>query len=162
MNALRIITLFSIAAIAVQAAEVGLVITPIKRDEALATAQRLLSPKEIPIPDGFKNPFYSQAFMVASGARSVAAPTSGAPAARQARPRRGNELLETISAGLNPTGSFVMSGSAILMFGQKRVKAGDEMTVTFEGTDYVLVITDITPPNFTLRLNNEEFTRSIK
>ncbi|MDP2138755.1 MAG: hypothetical protein Q8J74_12975 [Candidatus Didemnitutus sp.] len=162
MNAFRLITLFSIAALGVQAADVGLVIAPAKRDEAIATAQRLLGAKEILIPADFKNPFYSQAFMLASGARSVAAATPGAPAARPAGPRRGNELLEAIAAGLNPTGSFVLSGSAILMFGQKRVKAGDEMTITFEGTDYVLVITDITPPNFTFRLNNEELTRSIK
>jgi len=49
-----------------------------------------------------------------------------------------------------------------LVFGQKRVKAGGLLTITFEGNEYTLEIVSIAPPNFTLRLNREEFTRPIK
>jgi hypothetical protein len=48
------------------------------------------------------------------------------------------------------------------VFGQKRVKAGGFLTITFEGNEYTLEIASIERPNFTLRLNREEFTRPIK
>ncbi len=36
------------------------------------------------------------------------------------------------------------------------------MTLTVERVEYTLEIVSVTPPNFTLRLNREQFTRPIK
>jgi hypothetical protein len=77
-------------------------------------------------------------------------------------PRGDRELVEAIAKSLKPSGYIVLGGQASLSFGQKRVKAGGILTITFEGSQYTLEITSIDRTNFTLRLNREEFTRTIK
>ena len=98
----------------------------------------------------------------ASGPAAGGGATAGAPAARPAGPRSGRDLLAALAEGLRPSGSFTLRGEPILTFGARRVKVGDALTVTFEGAEYAVVISAIKPPNFTFRLNNEEFTRPIK
>jgi hypothetical protein len=70
--------------------------------------------------------------------------------------------LQAIGASLKPSGSVTLGGEPTLIFGEKRVKAGGFLTITFEGSEYTLEIVSIDRPNFTLRLNREEFTRPIK
>ena len=76
--------------------------------------------------------------------------------------RSERQILQAIATSLKPTGNFIVSGEHTLIFGQKRVKAGGFLTITFEGTEYTLEITAIERTSFTLRLNREEFTRPIK
>ena len=61
-----------------------------------------------------------------------------------------------------PSGIARFDGEAILIFGQKKLKVGDRLTITFEGADYDLEIAAINSTTFTLRYNGEEITRSIK
>ena len=61
-----------------------------------------------------------------------------------------------------PTGPPLKGGEPILLFGSRRLKVGDRLTVTYEGADYDLDLTAITRTTFTLRLNREEITRPIK
>lgn len=168
MNA-RLTALFLAAALPALAADVPPVIAPTKRTEGLEQAKRLLAPRDASAPQDLKDPFNSEAFANAAATSGVAGPAAGpaAPAtggaiARPAGPRSPRDLVEAIAAGLKPTGSLVLRGEPTLLFGQKRVKAGDSLTITFEGAEYTVVITSIKAPNFTLRLNNEEFTRPIK
>lgn len=147
------------------AAEGETVSSPTKRQQALDEAKKLMAPREkLPI---VANPFYSEAFAeaVAGTGRTpgTALPGADAPAARQpSGPRNDRELLQAIALSLKPTGFFVLGGQPTLVFGQKRVKAGSSMTITFEGTEYTLEITAVDRTNFTLRLNREEFTRPNK
>lgn len=171
MNA-RLTALFLAAAVTALAADVPPVIAPAKRTEGLEQAQRLLAPRDAAAPQDLKDPFNSEAFANAAANAGVAGPaagpatgpgaSAGGAVARPAGPRSARELVEAIAAGLKPTGSLVLRGEPTLLFGQKRVKAGDSLTITFEGAEYTVVITSIKAPNFTLRLNNEEFTRPIK
>ena len=55
-----------------------------------------------------------------------------------------------------------MGSERLLMFGKKKLKAGDHLTVNFEGQDYTLELVAIDRTNFTLRLSHEEITRPIK
>lgn len=145
------------------------VLSPAKRQEALDRGKALIAPREIaPIA---VNPFYPTAFTEAvagmgrvSGPSTPAHQEGGTETAKTppAGPRTGRELLQAIAAGLKPSGFFTLGGQPTLVFGQKRVKAGGNVTINFEGADYTVEITSITPPNFTLRLNREEFTRTIK
>jgi len=73
-----------------------------------------------------------------------------------------DELLQAIATSLKPSGYIVLGGQPSISFGQKRVKAGGVLTITFEGNQYTLEIVSIDRTNFTLRLNREEFTRTIK
>lgn len=141
------------------AADAGTVLPPAQRQGALDKARQVLTTKEaVPVA---ADPFHSERFaeMVsgASRANTPAVAAVGAPNQRTAR-----DILQAIAASLTPSGNFVMNGEHTLVFGQKRVKAGDFLTITFEGAEYTLEITAIERTSFSLRLNREEFTRPIK
>ena len=170
----RLAVLFLLSLAAATAAEVAPVIAPAKRNEGLERARTALAPRDASAPVDLKDPFYSESF---SGALPVpvagasegganAGPSSGAPAAmpatRPVGPRSPADLVEAIAGALRPSGMLVLRGEPVLIFGQKRVKAGDALTITFEGAEHAVVVTAIQPPNFTLRLNQAEFTRPIK
>jgi hypothetical protein len=171
MNA-RLLALFVASAVAASAADVPAVIAPAARGAGLTRAKTLLAPRDAAASADLKDPFYSEAFATAAANAGTANPVPGAATgaagaksstvARPTGPRSARDLIESIAAGLKPSGSLVLRGEPVLLFGQKRVKAGDALTITFEGSEYTVVITAIKAPNFTFRLNNEEFTRPIK
>ena len=132
------------------------VTSPVSRQQALERGKKLLAVRNVsPVT---VDPFYSVAFaeLLAGPGASV---VSAAPVARQ---KTDQEILRAVAASLKPTGNFVLAGQNTLVFGQKRVKAGGLITITFEGTEYTLEITAIERTSFSLRLNREEFTRPIK
>lgn len=135
------------------------VAAPAKRQESLAQAKELLGEKAM--PSTLKNPFNPEGF--GEGQADSGSSTGGTPGpVVPTGPRSGRDLLQAIGASLKPSGSVVLGGEPVLLFGQKRVKAGGTLTITFEGNEYTLEIVKIERPNFTLRLNREEFTRPIK
>lgn len=135
------------------------VVAPAKRLESLAQAKQLLGEKAMSA--SLKNPFNPEGF--GEGQPDSGSSTGGSTGpAVQTGPRSGRDLLQAIGASLKPSGSVVLGGEPVLLFGQKRVKAGGLLTITFEGSEYTLEIVKIERPNFTLRLNREEFTRPIK
>jgi hypothetical protein len=143
------------------AAEPGEVLPPTKRQEVLDQAKRFLAAREIAAPAA--DPFHSAAFAEFSAAAGRTGPGAGALVGGEiVAPRTAHDILQAIALSLKPSGNFVISGERTLIFGQKRVKAGGFITITFEGTEYTLEITAIERSNFTLRLNLEEFTRPIK
>jgi hypothetical protein len=125
---------------------------PAKRIETLEKASDLLAEKTPVLSP--KNPFNPEGFGEGQEVATVAATPTG--------PRSTRELLQAIGASLKPSGFFILGGEPTLVFGQKRVKAGGLLTITFEGSEHTLEIVSIDRPNFTLRLNREEFTRPIK
>ena len=144
------------------------VVSPVKRQEVLDRAKKLLAAREIqPVA---ADPFHSEAFDEALAAMgrvpgSTATPPPGgteAAVAKPAGPRTDHDLLAAIAGALKAPNVIVLNGQPVLLFGQKRVKAGGTLNINFEGTEYTVEITAINPPNFTLRLNREEFTRPIK
>jgi hypothetical protein len=122
-----------------------------KRQTSLARFKELLHEKAFTIHG--KNPFNPDGFGEDEIEHVVAVVPTG--------PRSARELLQAIGASLKPSGFVILNGEPTLVFGQKRVKAGGFLTITFEGTEYTLEIVSIDRPNFTLRLNREEFTRPI-
>lgn len=153
------------------AAEGEAVVSPVMRQAVLDQAKSLLASKALAAPG--KDPFHSEGYADSIAGAQHAGETQSATAGEtttQAKavapvgPRSPHDLLQAIatSPSLKPSGFFVLQGQPTLVFGQKRVKAGGSLTITFEGTEYVLEIVSIDRPNFTLRLNREEFTRPIK
>ncbi len=144
------------------------VTSPVKRQQSVDRAKAFVAPREIPAVS--VDPFYSPAFteaVAAVGRVSNVPAQTGNPAnpatpAAPAGPRNDRELLQAIAGSIKPGGSMVIGGQPTLLFGQKRVKAGGVLTITFEGNQYTLEVVSIDRTNFTLRLNREEFTRSIK
>lgn len=175
MKTLRLTASLALLAAAAIAADVAPVVAPNKRTESLAAAQKLLAARDAAAPAGLLDPFHSEAFANAaatSGTAAVGNPTSATggsagsgaagSTARPGAPRGTRDLLQAIGDALRPSGFIVMGGSPSLSFGQKRVKPGGTLTITFEGVEHTLEVTAIDRTNFTLRLNNEEYTRPIK
>ena len=145
---------------------------PAKRHELLERAKSTLAAQTTTLPADLANPFNPPAFaeLMGTARRATGTPTTATTGAVADNPsvkvpggvKTDRDIIEAIAAGLKPSGSYVIGGEPTLVFGQKRVKAGGHLTITFEGTEYTLEIVSIERPNFTLRLNREEFTRPIK
>lgn len=168
---IRHLLILAVATAAVTQAADESVVSATKRQEVLNLAKSLLAPAS-PMKIS-KDPFYSEEYAASlaggSGGSNPGGETTGSTETTpvKAAPsgvRTPRELLQAIatSPSLKPSGFFVLGGNPTLVFGQKRVKPGGLLTITFEGTEYPLEIVSIVPPNFTLRLNREEFTRPIK
>ena len=72
------------------------------------------------------------------------------------------ELLQNMAEGINPTGMMQLGDRQILLFGQKKIKVGDYLQVTYEGVTYDLEVSAFDRTYFTLRFKNEEINRPIK
>ena len=145
----------------------GTVLNPVTRQAALERGKVLVATSEI-IPVTV-DPFHPQAFaetLAAMGRVTGTTPIAGSGGETtpktQTGPRTERDLLQAIAKDLKPSGFIVLGGIPSISFGQKRVKAGGVLTITFEGNQYTLEVTHIDRTNFTLRLNREEFTRTIK
>lgn len=77
-------------------------------------------------------------------------------------PSSGKELVALLAGMVTPTGSAERDGSRFLLFGQRKVKVGEGIPITFENTQFELEVTAIDGGTFTVRLNHDEFTRPIK
>jgi hypothetical protein len=164
------IVALALAVVPALVAQVETIVAPAKRAEMLEQARGVLAPK--PVPANAVNPFFSPTFnevrsgvtaaaggsQTSSGSETPGTATVTAPVG----PKSNRDLLQAIATSIKPSGYFVLGGQPTLVFGQKRVKAGGLLTVTFEGKEYTLEVTALDRTNFTLRLNREEFTRPIK
>jgi hypothetical protein len=126
---------------------------PAARLSLVEKAQRLSEvPPVPPVREELRNPFMPPLIM------GAAVTTSQVVAPVVVSDRR---ILDAIAPRVNPTGTVTLGGEPILLFGQKRIKVGDVLPITFEGRSYSLVISAIQSTSFTVRLNNEETTRPI-
>lgn len=136
------------------------VTVPAKRSPAVELAEAFVArATATPLPEELNNPFSPAAF------GKVPAPVPGladAATAQPTGPSSDQELLELIAPSINPSGTMILGGRPLLLFGQKKVKEGDTLPITFQGAPYVLSIVRILPTSFTLRLNDVLVTRPIK
>ncbi len=171
MNAARKIFLLLPALAAAVASAAPDIPPPKKRGETLDLAQRLVHPnKSAPLPaatalkDPFNPPSPPEAEPVAGSTADPFAPPRPAntdPAAPP-KPPGDFETLEAIASSLTPN-LLIVGGERMLIFGQNRKKAGDQLLVTYKGTPYELTITAIDADgNFTLRLRAAEYQRPVK
>jgi hypothetical protein len=150
-------------AVSARGADVAPIIAPAKRAETVERVRQLLAPK--PAATQPADPFFSDAYETVRAGRVAEEPAPGEASPAQpapSAPKGDRGLLQSIASSLKPSGYFVLGGEPTLVFGQKRVKAGGLLTITFEGKEYTLEVTALNRTNFTLRLNREEFTRPIK
>ncbi|GAB1489232.1 hypothetical protein MASR2M8_16850 [Opitutaceae bacterium] len=133
-----------------------------RRAASVDLAARIVAPR-VPsaLPTPLKNPFVPDGFdLPDAGETGAVAPTQSNVRPPQVRTSR--DTLEIIVANIQPTGTISRRGEPILLFGSKQVRVGEDLTVTYEGDTYVLVVTAIQSTSFTVRLNNDEITRPIK
>ena len=138
-----------------------------RRQTSVDTAVRLTQPPvPAPVPPDLKHPFDPSDFTAADPESGTpAAPrTAEAGPAQPARPAGAREVLETIAARIQPTGSIVVRGRSLLTFSGRTptVGVGQSFVVTYEEQDHELEVVAIDRTTFTLRYRGEEITRPIK
>jgi hypothetical protein len=151
------------------------VATPAAREAAVEAAQKFVARREPAGIAGVTDPFHPGAFAAIAaqpalpspgitrpGDPPVRAPADSPGVARvPGAARTDRDILVAIASSLKPK-VVLLGGNAILFFGEKKVRSGDPLVITFEGTTYQLTVTTIDRNDFTLRLNREDYTRPIK
>jgi hypothetical protein len=84
------------------------------------------------------------------------------PVATKAAGLNDRDILFNAAKSVAPSGSVKLGDTQLLLFGQKKLKVGDTLSIVFQGSSYELYITAIDRTSYTLRLNKEEITRPIK
>lgn len=72
------------------------------------------------------------------------------------------DLLSSLATQLTPTGVLMLGDQSFLLFGEKKVKVGETIHITFDKDSYDVELVDLSRTAFTIKLNNEQTTRSIK
>lgn len=137
------------------------ILPPQRRTPVVEQAQSFITPPAKPeFDESFNNPFFPNSLKPKDDLLTAPIPQDSA-APVQAAPASVYELLETIAPQINPTGSVNLGGQPLLLFGQKKVRVGDELPIIFDGQRYTLIISRIQASSFTLRLGAAEVTRPI-
>jgi hypothetical protein len=169
LRSLRPVALLALAS-ASFAAPASDLLPPARRQLALTLAERYAKPAPLaPLPGDLVHPFNPAAFgqpdpeeLRAIAAANNAAAAAAAQAKAAAKPATDREFLEVITGKISPSGILILGDEPLLIFGQKRLRVGDRLTVSYDGQDYDLELTAIDRSTFTLRLNRDEITRPIK
>jgi hypothetical protein len=129
-------------------------ISPPKQREALvSSALKVLAVRSEPVsvPDVPPDPFHWPA--------EPEAVVEETPAEVVGPPVMGSDLLAKLAAQIPVTGTVNIGGQPILLLGQKRLKVGDTVTISFEGQSYDLSIAGIAPTSFTVKRGELIHTR---
>lgn len=164
---LALFGLVSVGSIAVQAqAKMPDVASPVTRERTVELARQLARHTPPPaLAADVVHPFNPAAFGQPDPEELQALAASRAAAAAasaQAKPTTDSDLLQLISSRVAPSGTLILGGEPMLVFGKKRLRVGDHLTVTYDDRDYDLELIGITRTTFSLRLNANEITRPIK
>jgi hypothetical protein len=124
--------------------------TPEKRRESIEQAMALVRPVvPAPLPADLKNPFVMSREVGGGGA--VVKQLAG-----------DRQVLAAVAPHIVPSGVVTqVDGTPMLLLGEKKLKVGEYLTITFEGTQYMVELSAISHSSFTLRLNKEEVTQPI-
>lgn len=135
----------------------GQVSNPTQREKTIELAQRLLNKpsQTASLPDKLTDPFNPE---------TLAAPAP-MPGAKGTEVPQGvasdRAILREVAPSIEPSGVMMFGNERLLLFGEKKLKVGDTLTITFEGKKYLIVVAGIGQSSFKIRLNNEEITRPI-
>ncbi|MCC5022900.1 MAG: hypothetical protein J6386_08940 [Candidatus Synoicihabitans palmerolidicus] len=126
-------------------------------EKAVAFSARVLPE---PLTEDLNNPFFPN--RPEPEVAPVESDQTETPVAAPRGPRDNFELLETIAPEINPSGTMMLGGQPLLLFGQKKIRVGGELPIIYAGNRYTLVISAIESSFFTLRLGEAEYPRPIK
>ena len=167
----RLVALFVISAATVAAlagAPASDLPSPEVRRHTVELAKRLSEPGTPPaLPAELVNPFDPPAFgqpdpeELAAIAAAQAAQAAANAASVKSKPSNDGDLLKILAQRVSPSGTMRLGNDSLLIFGSKRLRVGDTLSVTYDGTEYKVQIAAIDAITFTLRLNRAEITRRI-
>ncbi len=133
-------------------------VAPDIRGKVVADAIRIAEMRggAVTVPETLPNPFVPKTSQVEAPPDVVAPPVDIAPALG------GAELLATLAARVPATGTVNLGGEPMLLLGQKRLKVGDTVTISFEGQGYELSIAAVTSTSFTVKRGENIYTRPVR
>jgi hypothetical protein len=130
-------------------------LAPLKqRAEVVAKATELIESrgKSVALPENLINPFVGREPTVTDN-NAADAPVS------EAEIMEGSDFLARLAAQIPVSGTATLGGDALLLLGQKRLKAGDVVKISFEGKSYELTITHVGTTTFTVSRGDLTHTR---
>jgi ribosomal 50S subunit-recycling heat shock protein len=131
-----------------------------RRKPTVDLAAQLSQPSPaVSVQPGLRNPFHPEGFNLPDPDEQHA---KSSQAQAPGKPTTDAEILAIIAEKLSPSGTAVLNGEPILIIRQKKIKRGDRLSISFDGRDYEVEITDIQRTTFSLRLEKAQVTRPIK
>lgn len=155
-----------LGAVNLSAAPASDIISPLVRRESVDLAKRIAQTgTPSAVPADVVNPFNPAAFFQPDPEelRAMAAAKSAEAAAlAKSKPTSGPALLNLICDQISPSGTLELGDEQILVVGQKKLRVGDRVAITYDQQVYELEITGIDRSSFKVRLNRDEITRRIQ
>ncbi|HWZ94543.1 MAG TPA: hypothetical protein VNW30_05050 [Opitutaceae bacterium] len=143
-----ILPVLGLSFLAATAAAKSDLVTSAQRHKSLEQAMALARPVASgPLPADLKNPFVLSRDGKSTGASRLLGSD--------------RQILEAVAPHIVPSGVVQVGDSPMLLLREKKLKVGDYLTITFEGTEYMVELASISHSSFTLRLNKEEITQPI-
>ena len=143
-----ILTILGLSFLVATAAADSDLATPEQRQQSVDQAIALVRPvAPALLPTDLKNPF------------TLSRDSKDTGASKQLAGDR--QVLEAVAPHIVPSGVVQVGDSPILLLGEKKLKVGDYLTITFAGSEYMVELSAISHSSFTLRLNKEEITQPI-
>jgi hypothetical protein len=151
------VSLFLVAGGANSIAAGNAVVPGQQRLDALEKARELIAPRAPTwreTTEGLPDPFFRS-----NQARASEKADSEPVAPAELTDR---ELLQKLALQIEPSGHFVVGGEPVLLVNGRRLRAGDSVTLNFEGRVYQVAISSIESNSFTLQLKQQELRRELK
>lgn len=136
---------------------VGQVAAPEVRESVLVRAERFEVVELDEIQGRFEsvaNPFYPNQPKVDEPGIVVESNEPPPPSDR--------DVLQAVTPRINPSGLMRFGSKVHLLFGESRIKAGDFISVTYQGNEYSLQLVKVDSREFVLRLNEEVISKRIQ
>lgn len=134
------------------------------REAVLARAERFVArPVEIGASraDNTPDPFYAAEVIAqqiaAAEAELEAEQVVNAPPSVPDR-----EILKQLAEQIRPSGVLKFGSDSHLLFGERRIKSGDFLTIKYQGENYSLQVMKVETHAFMLRLNEEVISKRIQ
>ena len=143
-----VLSVLGLSILAATAAAKSDLATTEQRHQSVDQAMALVQPvPPAPLPADLKNPFVlSHEQKKAGEAKQYGSD---------------HDILAAIMTHIAPSGVVQVGDSPMLLLGEKKLKVGEYLTITFAGNDYMVELAAISHSSFTLRLNKEEITHPI-
>jgi len=134
--------------------------SPVARKKSVDLAAQIAQPPATIANDvALKSPFHPDSFKQPDPEDTHG---KGAAPAGQPKVLSEKDLLLAISEKIIPSGTATLGGEQVLLIRQKKIKKGDRLSISFDGQNYEVEITDIQRTTFSIRLNRTEVSRPIK
>ena len=130
---------------------------PKAREKVVSAAARVVAERTVPAAPSTPppNPFVAKEAEQAE--EHIATPSTATEPTLS-----GRDLLATLASRFPSTGTVSIGGEPILLLGQKRLKVGDSIAISFEGQSYELSIAAVSSTSFTVKRGENIHTRPVR